>query len=277
MTRPHTALTPGVAPARVLIVAGSDSGGGAGIQADIKTVTALGGYAATAISAITVQDSMAVHDVFPLPAHLVAAQMRVVLGDIGADVIKTGMLQDRAVIDAVVAQIDAQAAETPLIVDPVMVSTSGHRLIDQAAREALKTALVPRATLLTPNLAEAADLLGHDIASEPVAMAEAAEALLAMGPKAVLVKGGHGTADRVVDCLATPGGTEHFAALRIATRHTHGTGCTLASALAEGVGRGLGLVDAVARGRAFVHGALSAAPGFGAGHGPLGHHWMITS
>ena len=255
---------------RVLIVAGSDSGGGAGIQADIKTVTALGGYASTAITALTAQNTQGVFGVVDVPADFVARQMRVVLDDIGADCIKLGMLHRVEVIDAVLQVLAEAAPDVPLVVDPVMVAKGGHTLLAMAALESLCRRLVPRATVLTPNLPEAAALVGESDATLPPE--ELAERLLALGPRAVLVKGGHGAGPVLVDVLAERGRPpERFASARLETPHTHGTGCTLASAIACGLAQGLTLRSAVLRARAYVRAAIEAAPGFGRGHGPLGH------
>ena len=255
---------------RVLIVAGSDSGGGAGIQADIKTVTALGGYAATAITALTAQNSRGVHRVLPVPPDFVSLQMAVVLDDIGADAVKTGMLGNAEMVQAVVAALQGHAADLPLVVDPVMVAKGGARLLDPAAIGALRQELLPRATILTPNIPEAEALTGLTITDHLTARS-AVQALLKLGAAAVLLKGGHLPGRVVQDLLATPAGIEAFENPRVDTRHTHGTGCTLASAIATGLGQGMPLLDAVRRGVAYVHAAILAAPGFGAGHGPLGH------
>ena len=257
---------------RVLIVAGSDSGGGAGIQADIKAVTALGGFAMTAITALTAQNTEGVHGVMPVPTAFIRQQMRVVLDDIGADAVKTGMLHDAPTIEAACEELAARAPGVPLVADPVMVAKGGHRLLDPAAVETLKRRLLPLATVITPNLPEAEVLSGMEIRDE-AAMRRAAEMLLTLGVPAVLLKGGHleGRA-AVLDLLATEeGGIEAFESPRIATRHTHGTGCTLASAIAAGLAQGLALRQAVARARAYVHAAIAAAPGYGRGHGPLDH------
>ena len=255
---------------RVLIVAGSDSGGGAGIQADIKTVTALGGYASTAITALTAQNTQGVFGVVDVPADFVARQMRVVLDDIGADCIKLGMLHRPEVINAVLQVLAEAAPDVPLVVDPVMVAKGGHTLLAMAALESLCRRLVPRATVLTPNLPEAAALVGESDATLPPE--ELAERLLALGPRAVLVKGGHGAGPVLVDVLAERGRPpERFASARLETPHTHGTGCTLASAIACGLAQGLMLHSAVVRARAYVRAAIEAAPGLGHGHGPLGH------
>ncbi len=260
---------------RVLIAAGSDSGGGAGIQADIKTVTALGGYAATAITALTAQDTRTVHAVHPVPAAFVAEQMRVVLADIGADCIKTGMIHSVPIIEAVAESVAAHGAGVPLVVDPVLVAKGGAALLEPSAMDALATALIGRATLVTPNIPEAERLTGLGIATVDD-MARAAERLHRLGPEAVLVKGGHLDSDRITDLLSHPGGIERFESARIESRHTHGTGCTLATAIATGIAQGMGLADAVARARRYLLRAIEAAPGLGAGHGPLNHAVTVT-
>jgi len=257
---------------RVLVLAGSDSGGGAGIQADIKTISALGGYAATAITAITVQNTLGVTGVHPVPVEIVEAQARAVLDDIGADAIKTGMLGDVAMVEAVARVLDS-ASGTPAVIDPVMVAKGGASLLAQAAIGAVRSPMVPRATLPTPNSPEAAALTGPEVETTDD-LRRAAEMLLGLGAQAVLMKGGHVTGERVVDLLITPQGETTFEGERIDTRHTHGTGCTLASACAAGLAQGLTLTDAVARAWTYVHGAMLHAPGFGGGHGPLGHGWM---
>ncbi len=254
---------------RVLIAAGSDSGGGAGIQADIKTVSALGGYAMTAITALTVQDTLGVHGVLPIPTDMIQAQLRVCLADLGADAIKTGMLGDAATIDAV-AEILETVRHIPVVVDPVMVAKGGASLLANQAVARLRSRLLPLADLLTPNLPEAEALCGMAIADE-AAMRAAAAILLGFGAAAVLLKGGHLPGDDLVDLLMTRDGETVFRSRRIATCHTHGTGCTLASAAATGLAQGLSLLDAVARARDFVRDAIAAAPGYGAGHGPLNH------
>lgn len=255
---------------RVLIIAGSDSGGGAGIQADLKAVTALGAFGMTAITALTAQNTLGVHGVLPVPLDFLRQQIAVVLDDLGADALKTGMLADSATIDAVCDEITARAPGLPLVADPVMVAKGGHPLLVPEAAETLKRRLLPIAAVLTPNLPEAEALCGFAI-QDVGAMHQAAKALLAFGPKAVLLKGGHLPGDEVVDLLATGARIEIFRDRRIATRHTHGTGCTLASAVAAGLAQGLSLRDSVIRARAYVRAAIAAAPGFGAGHGPLNH------
>jgi hydroxymethylpyrimidine/phosphomethylpyrimidine kinase len=255
---------------RVLIVAGSDSGGGAGIQADIKAVTMLGGFAMTAITSLTAQNTLGVHGVLPVPPDFLRQQMECVLDDLGADAVKTGMLGDIATIDTVCAVLEARAAGLPLVVDPVMVAKGGHSLLQQGAVAHLKRRLLPLATLLTPNLPEAEILADMAIPDED-AMHRAAAALLALGVPAVLLKGGHLKGEEVIDLLATRAGTIAFRSPRLHTRHTHGTGCTLASAIVTGLAQGMAMEGAVARAHAYVHAAIAAAPGYGAGHGPLNH------
>ena len=257
---------------RVLILAGSDSGGGAGIQADIKAVTMMGGYAATAITAITVQNTLGVHGVHPLPLELIAAQGRAVLDDIGTDAFKTGMLGSVEVVETVAALLDS--ADAPAVVDPVMVAKGGASLLPDAAVEAVKSMMIPRAALLTPNAPEAEALTGiavHDVDGQR----RAGEALLAMGARAVLMKGGHVPGTTVIDLLMTPDGETALEAERIDTHHTHGTGCTLASACAAGLALGRPLEVAVAEAWAYVGEAIRRAPGLGGGHGPLDHAWPV--
>ncbi len=255
---------------RVLICAGSDSGGGAGIQADIKTCTAFGAYAATAITALTAQDTHGVQAVIGVDPDFIRLQMRMVLRDIGADAIKTGMLADSPTIEAVCDALASDARGIPLVVDPVMVAKGGHPLLAQAAVATLKARLLPLASVITPNIPEAEALAGLAI-PDLAAMHAAARALLALGVPAVLLKGGHMEGETLVDLLATADGIEAFSSPRIATTSTHGTGCTLASAVAAGLAQGMGLRDAVVRGRRYVAAAIAAAPGLGGGHGPLDH------
>ncbi|MCA0357093.1 MAG: bifunctional hydroxymethylpyrimidine kinase/phosphomethylpyrimidine kinase [Proteobacteria bacterium] len=260
---------------RVLVIAGSDSGGGAGIQADIKTITALGGYAATAITAVTVQNTLGVTGVHPIPLDVIAAQARAVLDDIGADALKTGMLGDAAVVETVAQCLD-HAGGVPAVVDPVMVAKGGAPLLAEEAIGAVKSLMIPRAALLTPNAPEAAALTGLGVETTDD-LRRAGEVLLGMGARAVLMKGGHVAGDRVVDILMTAAGETTFEGERIDTRHTHGTGCTLASACAAGLAQGLRLEDAVAQAWNYVHEAMLRAPGLGAGHGPLDHGWTLRA
>lgn len=255
---------------RVLIVAGSDSGGGAGIQADIKTVTALNGYAMTAITALTAQNTQGVFGIHEVPVDFIRQQMQLVLRDIGADCVKTGMLHRPAVIEAVCAELDNLAKDVPLVVDPVMVSQSGHRLLDPTAMDVLKRDLILRATVLTPNVPEAELLTGMTI-RDTDDMHHAGQMLLTLGPQAVLMKGGHMPGDTVTDLLVTQTGTHVMSASRIDNNSNHGTGCTLASALACGLAQGLDMQKAVERARAYLREALRTAPGFGKGSGPLNH------
>jgi hydroxymethylpyrimidine/phosphomethylpyrimidine kinase len=251
---------------RVLAIGGSDSGGGAGIQADIKTITALGGYAMTAITAVTVQDTRAVHAVHAVPADFLRWQIVCALDDPGADAIKIGMLGSA---DAVVAVHDVLAAKLrglPVVLDPVLRATTGRALLDEAGLAELKGRLLPLAAVLTPNLPEAEMLTGMTIADE-AAMHAAATALMTFGVSAVLLKGGHLPGEEVVDVLASGAGIKAFHARRIESRHTHGTGCTLASAVAVGLAQGMGLEEAVHRARLYVRSAIATAPGYGQGMG----------
>jgi hydroxymethylpyrimidine/phosphomethylpyrimidine kinase len=259
---------------RVLIIAGSDSGGGAGIQADIKTVTMLGAYAMTAVTALTAQNTEGVFGVLPIPPDFIRRQMEVVLDDIGADAIKTGMLHDDAVIETVAAVLAERAAGVPLVVDPVMVAKGGAPLIEPEAVDALKRLLLPRAAVLTPNLPEAEILAGGSI-DGVTAMQAAGERLLALGCRAVLMKGGHLPGDKLADVLVTEAGALIWEAERIDSRHTHGTGCTLASAIATGLAQGLAVTEAVERAREYVRRAIARAPGLGHGHGPLDHAHVL--
>jgi len=262
-------------PGRVLIVAGSDSGGGAGIQADIKTVTALGGFAATAVTALTAQNSVGVQAIHAVPEAFIARQIRSVLEDIGADVIKTGMLHSAAVVEAVASALDIYGPGIPLVVDPVMVAQSGDRLLADQAVGAVRERMLPRAALITPNVPEAEVLLEKQI-PDTGAMAEAAIALLALGPAAVLLKGGHLAGDTVTDVLATTHGVVRLTEARVATQSTHGTGCTLASAVSAGLAQGLGLEHSVRRARAYLQRALETAPRLGKGHGPVNHGHTVS-
>ena len=260
-------------PGRVLVIAGSDSGGGAGVQADIKTITALGGYAATAITAITVQNTLGVSAVHELPAELVRAQARAVLEDIGADAIKTGMLVNLAIVEAVAEALD-EAREAPAVVDPVLAAKDGRALLSPEAVEALAALLIPRAALLTPNADEAQILTGHEVKGLDD-QRRVGEILLQRGAAAVLIKGGHVPGETVTDLLVTPRGERRFEGVRQKHRHTHGTGCTLASACATGLAQGLELEDAVARAFAYTAAAVARPLGLGGGAGPMDHAWPL--
>jgi hydroxymethylpyrimidine/phosphomethylpyrimidine kinase len=256
---------------RALTIAGSDSGGGAGIQADLKTFEAYGVFGASALTAVTAQNTVAVTAVHVLPVALVRAQIDAVLGDIGADAVKTGMLATAAVVQAVA---EAIAAHRPpaVVIDPVMIAKSGSILLDAAAVAALRERLLPLAHLVTPNAPEAAALTGHEVHSVATAR-EAALRLHALGPRAVLVKGGHLPGEDVVDILHDGTHLHELRGPRVPGHHTHGTGCTLASAIAANLAKGLALEPAVVDARAYVAGAIAHAPRLGRGHGPLDHGW----
>jgi len=262
--------------ARVLIIAGSDSGGGAGIQADLKAVTCLGAFAATAVTALTAQNTQGVYGILATPTDLIESQIAVVLNDIGADCLKTGMLASDAVIKTVVKTINAHGPSVPLVADPVMVAKGGARLLDEDATGALIKLLIPRAAVVTPNLPEAEVLTGLTIQTVDQ-MRQAGRAILAMGAKAALVKGGHLKGDDLTDVLMTADGEKIFTSKRIQSRNTHGTGCTLASAIAAGIAQGMTLADAVTRARDYVREAILTAPGLGKGHGPLNHGHTVKA
>jgi hydroxymethylpyrimidine/phosphomethylpyrimidine kinase len=260
---------------RVLAIAGSDSGGGAGIQADIKTITLLRGFAMTAVTAVTVQNSLGVSAIHKVSPGLVAAQIRAVLADFGADAIKIGMLGDADIVDAVADALADVAA--PIVLDPVMVAKGGALLLEADAAQALIERLVPRAAVLTPNVPELEALCDTSISDEADLLLAAQELLDLPGgaPRAVLAKGGHLPGMEVADWLVTRGRHQRFVGPRLEGRHTHGTGCTLASAVATGLAHGLPLEAAVGRARDYVAGAIRHAPGLGAGHGPLDHGWTL--
>ena len=253
----------------MLIVAGSDSGGGAGIQADIKTVTCLGGYAMTAVTAVTVQNTLGVTGIHVIPPEIVAAQMRACIDDIGVDAIKIGMIGGVETVRAVAEVLSG--VTVPIVLDPVMMAKGGARLLGDEAALALIERLLPLASVVTPNTPELEILTGTVIEDSADALL-AAQELLLQGPGAVLAKGAHLPGDSITDWLVTRGGHVAFTGARMLTRHTHGTGCTLASALATGLAAGMPIEAATARARAFVAQAIAGAPGFGAGHGPLGFH-----
>lgn len=259
---------------RVLIIAGSDSSGGAGIQADIKAVTMMGGYAATAITALTVQNTQGVSAVHGAPSEIIAGQIEAVLTDIGADIIKTGMLASAEVIETVLEALEAHGPDIPLVVDPVMVATSGDRLIDETAVETLRETLVPKAYLITPNIPEAEALTGLTI-EDLDTQRQAGEALLEAGAAVALIKGGHLEGAQITDVLVTRNGLRMFSRPRIQTRHTHGTGCTLASAISALLAQGLPIDQSVEQAGDYLHEAIKQAPGFGQGSGPVNHGWIL--
>ncbi len=257
---------------RVLIVAGSDSGGGAGIQADIKTFSALGVYGASVITALTAQNTREVSAIHDAPPEFIAQQIDAVFDDIRIDAVKIGMLSRPEVIETVAAGLERHGV-TKLVLDPVMVAKSGDHLLAPEAVDALRERLLPLATLVTPNLPEAAVLLAEDPIEDDSHMAAACERLLALGPAWVLLKGGHLKGPESIDHLSGGGETRRFTAPRIPTTNTHGTGCTLSSAITAGLAQGLDVIEATARAKDFVTAALKAADQLdvGAGHGPVHH------
>jgi hydroxymethylpyrimidine/phosphomethylpyrimidine kinase len=258
----------------VLSIAGSDSGGGAGIQADLKTIAALGCYGMTAITALTAQNTLGVRAIHGVPVQMLTDQIDAVVDDIGVDAVKIGMLHAPDIVHAVAQAIDRHGLRN-LVLDPVMVATSGAVLIDEPAVTVLVRELFSRAVVVTPNLDEAALLVGRPLRSE-ADMHAAAQSLLDMGARAVLIKGGHLQGDVVSDVLVTPGAAAHWMrAPRIATANTHGTGCTLSSAIAAHLALGKSLHDAVQGARHYIRGALEAGAAVrtGAGSGPLNHGW----
>lgn len=253
-------------------IAGSDSGGGAGIQADLKTFSALGVYGASVIAALTAQNTKGVTGIHDVPPAFVTAQIDAVFSDLKIDAVKIGMLSNAGVIAAVADGLARHAAKN-IVLDPVMVATSGDRLLDPAAMNALRSTLIPRARIITPNLPEAAALLDAPVAVTEADMQAQAERLLAAGAQAVLMKGGHGSGPEAVDLLVTPSGSTRFAVARIDTRNTHGTGCTLSSAIAAGLAKGLSLTDSVRAAKEYVTAAIAASDrlSIGTGHGPVHH------
>jgi hydroxymethylpyrimidine/phosphomethylpyrimidine kinase len=259
-----------------LTIAGSDSSGGAGIQADLKTFSALGVYGASVIVALTAQNTRGVQAVEPVRAEFVAVQLESVLSDLDVGAIKTGMLADADIVETVARALRASPSR-PLIVDPVMVATSGDVLLKSEAVGAIRAVLAPLATLITPNLAEAAVLLGGPAAATEAEMREQAVALLRLGCRAVLVKGGHGNGGEALDVLADASGVQTFASPRVDTPHTHGTGCTLSAAVAALMAQGATLPHAVRRAKDFVWQGLLAGRtlGVGSGRGPVDHLFGI--
>ncbi len=261
---------------RVLIIAGSDSGGGAGIQADIKTVTALGGYAMTAITAVTVQNTLGVTNVHAVPPDIVREQIDAVMGDIGADVWKLGMLGSAAHVRAVMEAWYAVGDGAPVVLDPVMIAKGGAALLQDDAVAVIRDELMPVAAIVTPNAPEAEALTGADVRGLD-GQINAAEILVEqLGAFSALVKGGHIDGDPIRDVLLTREGYRVFESPRIDTSATHGTGCTLASAIAAHMALGAGIEAAVEQARDYLMHAIRAAPGLGQGHGPLGHNWPFN-
>ncbi len=254
-----------------LTIAGSDSGGGAGIQADLKTFSALGVYGTSAITAITAQNTRGVFAVEAISPAMVTAQIAAVLGDIPPQAIKIGMLGSPEIVAAVAAAL--RGYDGPVVLDPVMIAKSGDALLDDGAERALIERLLPRADVLTPNLPEAARLLGRGEALDAEETEAQGRALLELGPRAVVMKGGHAEGPTCIDRLVTASGVTEMALPRLATRNTHGTGCSLSSAIAAELAKGAGLEAAVGRAQTWLHGAIRAADGLGigSGHGPVHH------
>ena len=255
-----------------LTIAGSDSSGGAGIQADLKTFAAFGVYGASVITALTAQNTCGVTGIHHVPADFVTAQIDAVFSDLDVHAVKIGMVAQRATIEAIVAALDRWSPKH-VVLDPVMVATSGDRLLDQGAVEALRTALIPRASLVTPNLPEAAALLNEPVAVGEAAIESQGRRLLAMGCRMVLIKGGHGQGAESIDYLVGGEGIVALAAPRIATKNTHGTGCSLSSAIAAGLANGEQLETAVRHAKTWTSAAIAAADRLdvGRGHGPIHH------
>ena len=254
---------------RALTIAGSDSGGGAGIQADLKTFSAFGVYGMSVLTAVTAQNTVGVQGVETLTPAFIRTQFESVVSDIGVDALKTGMLGTAAVVTTVAAMIAASGL-TNLVVDPVMVAKSGDHLLAVDAVQALKTHLLPLALVITPNVPEAETLIGASI-DTPEAMREAARRLHALGPRWVVVKGGHMQGETVTDLLYDGVTFQTLDTPRIATPHTHGTGCTFSAAMTACLAQGRGVPDAFAAAKRYTHAAIAAAPGLGRGHGPLNH------
>jgi hydroxymethylpyrimidine/phosphomethylpyrimidine kinase len=255
-------------------IAGSDSGGGAGIQADLKTFSALGVYGATVVTALTAQNTRGVSGIHDVPAAFIAAQIDAVFSDLKVGAVKIGMLSQAGTIQAVAAGLDRHK-QSKVVLDPVMVASSGDKLLKPEAVETLRRMLFPRALVVTPNLPEAAALLDSQIAADEEAMREQAKRLLALGAKAVLIKGGHGSGAESVDLLVEPNAVTRLAAPRFATRNTHGTGCTLSSAIAAGLAKGMTLAEAARAAKSYVTTAIAAADrlSIGSGHGPVHHFY----
>jgi hydroxymethylpyrimidine/phosphomethylpyrimidine kinase len=255
-----------------LTIAGSDSSGGAGIQADLKTFAALGVYGASAITALTAQNTKGVRGIHAVPAEFVTAQIDAVFSDLDVKAVKIGMVAQLATIDAIAASL-VRWSPGHVVLDPVLVATSGDRLLATEAVERLRTGLIPRASLITPNLPEAAALLDEPIASDEAAIERQGRQLLALGCPAVLIKGGHGQGSESIDYLVSSHGTLALPAPRIATQNTHGTGCSLSSAIAAGLAKGEDLESAVRHAKTFISAAIAAADrlGVGHGHGPIHH------
>jgi hydroxymethylpyrimidine/phosphomethylpyrimidine kinase len=277
VAEPHAVESRGELPARprALTIAGSDSGGGAGIQADLKTFAAFGVYGASAITAITAQNTVGVRAIHEIPAAVVAAQIDAVLDDIGADAVKTGMLSSVEIIETVADRLRAHAV-VALVVDPVMVAKSGDRLLREDAVRALRELLLPLSTVVTPNAPEATVLSGIEVVNADSAR-EAARRIHAMGPRLVVVKGGHLEGDTSDDLVFEGRTFEILSGRRVATRHTHGTGCTFSAAIAAGLASGQTPIEAIREARIYLQGAIENAEPLGTGHGPVNHLWRSSN
>ncbi len=259
-------------PSVALTIAGSDSGGGAGIQADLKTFHAFNVFGTSVITALTAQNTMGVRSVHPIPLEMVRDQIDAVVEDLAPTGVKTGMLATAALVDTVARAISDHGLSS-YVLDPVMVSSSGDRLLDEDAVETVRARLLPLARIVTPNLEEARILTGLEIEDEE-GQRRAAHRLVEMGARAALVKGGHGAGAELTDLLWDGSREEVWRRPRVDTRHTHGTGCTLSAGIAAGLAQGTELTRSVERALAFVAGAIATAPGLGAGHGPINHHYV---
>jgi hydroxymethylpyrimidine/phosphomethylpyrimidine kinase len=255
-----------------LTIAGSDSSGGAGIQADLKTFAAFGVYGASVITALTAQNTQGVRGIHPVPADFVTAQLEAVFDDLDVAAVKIGMVAELDIVKAIALGLSRRTPDH-VVLDPVMVATSGDRLLSPDAVKCLRDELIPRATLITPNLPEAAALLEEGVAANEAAIADQGRRLLASGARAVLIKGGHGQGSESIDYLFTRDGVTALPAPRIATRNTHGTGCSLSSAIAAGLAKGETLEQAVRHAKTWITAAIAAADrlGIGKGHGPIHH------
>lgn len=260
--------------ARAMTIAGSDSGGGAGIQADLKTFAALGVYGTSVITAVTAQNTLSVDAIAEIPAEMVTAQIDAVMSDIGADAVKTGMLAHTGIIEAVAERIEALDIPN-VVVDPVMVAKSGDRLLRDEAIDAYRSRLLPKALVVTPNIPEAEALTDTSIATDEDAV-RAARVLAGMGAQWIVIKGGHREGP-VKDILYSEGGTHEFVSERIHSKNTHGTGCTFASAIAAHLAQGFPVEKAVSQAKAYVSAAIEAAYPVGQGHGPLNHFYALWS
>lgn len=256
--------------AKIMTIAGSDSGGGAGIQGDIKTITSLGGYATSAITAITAQNTLGVKSVLNISINMIEEQITAILEDIGTDAIKIGMLSNEKIIHCVVKLLSNLKKEIPIVLDPVMVAKGGHKLLDAGAETALINELMPLCTIITPNIPEAEVITGIKI-NDALDLENAGRSIIDMGINNVLMKGGHLNSSKLTDVLITNNNIEYFNNNKINTKNSHGTGCTLSSAIACGLGQKLTLKESVKRAHLYVYKSILNAPNIGKGNGPLNH------